>query len=390
MYVQIAVLKETQLHERRVALVPAVAAKLSKLGAKLHMQSGAGSAIKCDDHAYENVAFTDDREKLVSRADVVLAVQPPALDVISAMQEGSILISFIHAEREPALVQRLLEKKITCFAMERVPRIPRAQPMDALSTQAILAGYYAVQLGSTHLTRCLAKISTGAGAVGAAQVLVLGLGVAGLEAVATARRLGAVVEASDVRADTQEQALSLGASFIPTGLDARAAGGYARDLNPEEQDKFDEVLTPHIQRADLIITAAAVPGRPAPLVISRAQMAGMKSGAVIVDLSADRGGNCEAAKPGETVKCGPVTIVAPYNVPSLLAEDASELYAKNQYNLLALMLKENVIKFDWEDEVLANMVLTHDGEIKTVPETREVKSRSRGKDKTGAQITLVA
>jgi len=390
MYVQIAVLKETQLHERRVALVPAVAAKLSKLGAKLHMQSGAGSAIKCDDHAYENVAFTDDREKLVSRADVVLAVQPPALDVISAMQEGSILISFIHAEREPALVQRLLEKKITCFAMERVPRIPRAQPMDALSSQSMLAGYYAVQLGSTLLARCLAKISTGAGAVGAAQVLVLGLGVAGLEAVATARRLGAVVEASDVRADTQEQALSLGASFIPTGLDARAAGGYARDLNPEEQDKFDEVLTPHIQRADLIITAAAVPGRPAPLVISRAQMAGMKSGAVIVDLSADRGGNCEAAKPGETVKCGPVTIVAPYNVPSLLAEDASELYAKNQYNLLALMLKENVIKFDWEDEVLANMVLTHDGEIKTVPETREVKSRSRGKDKTGAQITLVA
>jgi NAD(P) transhydrogenase subunit alpha len=390
MYVQIAVLKETQLHERRVALVPAVAAKLSKLGAKLHMQSGAGSAIKCDDHAYENVAFTDDREKLVSRADVVLAVQPPALDVISAMQEGSILISFIHAERELALVQRLLEKKITCFAMERVPRIPRAQPMDALSSQSMLAGYYAVQLGSTLLARCLAKISTGAGAVGAAQVLVLGLGVAGLEAVATARRLGAVVEASDVRADTQEQALSLGASFIPTGLDARAAGGYARDLNPEEQDKFDEVLTPHIQRADLIITAAAVPGRPAPLVISRAQMAGMKSGAVIVDLSADRGGNCEAAKPGETVKCGPVTIVAPYNVPSLLAEDASELYAKNQYNLLALMLKENVIKFDWEDEVLANMVLTHDGEIKTVPETREVKSRSRGKDKTGAQITLVA
>jgi NAD(P) transhydrogenase subunit alpha len=390
MYVQIAVLKETQLHERRVALVPSVAAKLIKLGAKLHMQSGAGSAIQCDDHAYQNVAFTDDRQKLVSRADVVLAVQPPALDVVSAMQEGSILISFIHAEHEPALVQRLIEKKITCFAMERVPRIPRAQPMDALSSQSMLAGYYAVQLGSTHLTRCLAKISTGAGAIGPANVLVIGLGVAGLEAVATARRLGAAVEASDVRSETQEQVLSLGASFIATGVDARGAGGYARELNAEEQDRFAEILTPHMQRADLIITAAAIPGRPAPTVISRAQLAGMKSGTVIVDLSADRGGNCEATEPGQTVKAGNVTIVAPFNLPSLLAEDASELYAKNQYNLLALMMKENVIKFDWEDEVLASMVLTHAGELKTAPETREFKARGRGKDKAGAQITLVA
>jgi len=392
MYVQIAVLKETQLHERRVALVPAVAAKLIKLGAKLHMQSGAGCAVKFDDQAYENVAFTDDRQKLVGRADVVLAVQPPALDVISAMQEGSILISFVHAEREPALVQRLLEKKITCFAMERVPRIPRAQPMDALSTQSILAGYYAVQLGSTHLTRCLAKISTGAGAVGPAKVLVIGLGVAGLEAVATARRLGAVVEASDVRSETQEQVLSLGASFIATGVDARGTGGYARDLSAEERSKTEEVLTRHIQQADLVITAAAVPGRPAPTVISKSQLAGMKSGAVIVDLSADGGGNCEATLPGETVKVGQVTIVAPYNVPSLLGEDASDLYAKNQYNLLALMLKDNVIKLDWDDEVLASMVLTHAGEFKTAPEAQEVKPRSRGKEKekAGAQITLVA
>jgi NAD(P) transhydrogenase subunit alpha len=379
MYVQIAVLKETQLHERRVALVPAVAAKLIKLGAKLHMQAGAGSAVKFDDHAYENVAFTDDRQKLVSRADVVLSVQPPALDVISAMQEGSILISFIHAEREPALVQRLLDKKITCFAMERVPRIPRAQPIDALSAQSILAGYYAVQLGSTYLTRCLAQISTGAGAVGPAKVLV-----------ATARRLGASVEASDVRSETQEQVLSLGASFIATGVDARGIGGYARELSAEERSKTAEVLSRHIQQADLIITAASLPGRPAPTVITRSQLAGMKSGAVIIDLSADGGGNCEATLPGETVKVGQVTIVAPFNVPSLLGEDASDLYAKNQYNLLALMLKDNVIKLDWEDEVLASMVLTHAGEFKTAPEAQDVKPRGRGKDKGGAQITLVA
>jgi NAD(P) transhydrogenase subunit alpha len=395
MYVRIAVLKETQLLERRVALVPAVAAKLLKMGAKLHMQSGAGSASKFNDAEYENVIFTDDRMKLVGPADVVLAVQPPALDVISAMQEGSILISFIHADREPALVQRLLERKITCFAMERVPRTPRAQPMDALSSQAILTGYYAVQLGATHVTRVLSKLTTGVGAVGPAKVLVIGLGVAGLEAVAAARRLGASVEAYDVRAETEEQAVSLGATFIASGLDARGAPGYARELDIEEASKVAEVLARHIQQADLIITSAAVPGRPPPKVISKLQLASMKIGAVIVDLSADGGGNCEDTVPGETVKVGGVTIVAPLNVPSLLADDASDLYAKNQFNLLALMLKENVIKLDWEDEVIAGMVLTHAGEMKTTPEPQpEAKSRSRGKDKDkdkpAPPITLVA
>jgi NAD(P) transhydrogenase subunit alpha len=390
MYVHVAVLKETQLHERRVALVPEVAAKLIKLGAKLHMQSGAGAAVELNDAAYENVTFTDDRRKLIRQADVVLAVQPPALDVISTMQEGAILISFIYPEKEPALVQRLLERKITCFAMERVPRIPRAQPMDALSSQAILSGYYSVQLGATHLTRILPKLVTGTGTIGPAKVLVIGLGVAGLEAVATARRLGAVVEAYDVRPETEEQAVSLGAAFIATGVDASGTGGYARDLNADERSKVADLLTPHIQQADLIITSAAVPGRPAPKVISKAQVAGMKSGAVIVDLSAEAGGNCEDTQPGETVRIGQVTIVAPLNVPSLLGEDASDLYAQNQYNLLTLMLKDNVVKLDWDDEVLASMVLTHAGELKTAPEGQDSRPRGRGKDKAAGPITLVA
>jgi H+-translocating NAD(P) transhydrogenase subunit alpha len=389
MYVKIAVLKESQLQERRIALVPAVVSKLVKLGAKLHMQSGAGEAAKFGDSAYTSVAFTEDRRNLVGNADVVIAVQPPAVDVISAMQEGAILISFVYADRDPALLQRLLEKKITCFAMERVPRIPRAQPVDALSSQAILAGYYAVQLGAVNLTRILPKLSTGAGAIGAAKVLVIGLGVAGLEAVATARRMGAVVECFDVRSETQEQALSLGASFIASGIDARGTGGYARELNAAEISKASDILTPHLQSADLIITSAAVPGRPAPRVISQAQRAGMRPGAVIVDLAADHGGNCEDTQPGETVKIGGVTILAPLNVPSLLGEDASDLYARNVYNLLTLMLRDNVIKFDWDDEVLASMVLTHDGEIKSAPDVQEVKPRSRAKDKT-VQITLVA
>ena len=253
MYVNVAVLKETQPHERRVALVPSVTAKLIKLGAKLQMQSGAADAIKLTDAAFKDVAFMDDRKVLVSDADVVLAVQPPALDVISAMKEGAILISFIYANKEPALVQRLLDKKITCFAMDRVPRITRVQAMDALSSQSALGGYYAVQLGAAHLARSLPKISTAAGAIGPAKVLVMGLGVAGLEAIATAHRLGAVVEGYDVRPETEEQALSLGAKFVETGVDARGKGGYARELSVTEKSKVAAVLTQHIQQTDLII-----------------------------------------------------------------------------------------------------------------------------------------
>jgi len=364
MYVNVAVLKETLRHERRVALMPSVVPKLIKLGAKLHMQSGAGAAIKLVDAAYKDVAIIADRNVLVADADVVLAVQPPALEVIDAMKPGAILISFIYAGHQPALVKRLLERKITCFAMEMLPRITRAQSMDALSSQSALAGYYAVQLGATHLGRVLPKITTAAGAIGPAKVLVMGLGVAGLEALATAHRLGAVTEGYDVRPETQEQALSLGATFVETGVDATGKGGYARELTPDEKTKVAAALTKHIQAADLIITTAAIPGRPSPKLISKPQVAGMKAGAVIVDLSAEGGGNCEDTRPGETAVVGQVTIVAPLNVPSLLGEDASELYSKNQYNLLLLMMKDNIITIDWKDEILAKTVLTHDGQLK--------------------------
>src|ERR1700685_1751858 len=264
MYVNVAVLKETHPHERRVALVPSVVGKLTKLGAKLHMQSGAGEAGSLVDAAFKDVTFTADRHSLVKDADVVLAVQPPALDVIEAMKESAILISFIYANKEPALVKRLLDRKITCFAMERIPRMTRAQAMDALSSQSALAGYYAVQLGATHLARVLPKITSAAGAIGPAKVLVMGLGVAGLEAVATAHRLGAVVEGYDVRPETAEQARSLGATFVDTGGDARGAGGSARPRSADARRRVDAVLTKHIQVADLVITTAAIPGRASP------------------------------------------------------------------------------------------------------------------------------
>src|SRR6202034_1879977 len=389
MYINVAVLTETRAHERRVALVPSVVPKLVKLGARLHMQLGAGAAIHLDDAAFEDVAFIADRTALVKDADVVLAVQPPALEVVNAMKEGAILVSFIYAHNEPALLKRLLDKKITCFAMERVPRITRAQSMDALSSQSALAGYYAVQLGSTHLARVVPKITSAAGSIGPAHVLVMGLGVAGLEAIATAHRLGAVVEGYDVRPETAEQVVSLGATFVETGVDARGKGGYARELTAPEKAKIDAVVTKHIQQADLIITTAAIPGRPSPKLISKSQVAGMKAGAVIVDLSAEGGGNCEDTQPGETGRIGQVTIVAPLNVPSLLAQDASELYAKNVAALLALMLKDNIITLNWDDEVLAKTVLTYEGKMHSDKSEHEAYPSNKA-DKTAAKATVKA
>ena len=364
MPLKIAVLKETRPNERRVALVPAVADKLTKLGADIHMQSGAGDAVKLADSAYKNVTLNPDPIALVRDADVVLTVQPPESSVIEAMKEGAILVSFIYAHKESELTKRLRDRRITCFAMELVPRITRAQAMDALSSQAALAGYYAALLGATNLARILPMMTTAVGSIRPAKTLVMGLGVAGLQALATARRLGSMTEGYDVRPETKEQAESLGAKFVDTGVDARGAGGYARELTQEEKDKIASVVTKHIQSADIIITTAAIPGRPSPKLVSKAQVEGMKAGSVIVDLAAEGGGNCEYTQPGETVHVGQVTIVAPLNVPSLLGEHASELYSKNQYNLLELFIKDKAIALDWNDEVIAKTALIHNGEIK--------------------------
>jgi len=364
MPVRIAVIKETRADERRVALVPAVADKLVKLGAEIAMQSGAGDAVKLPNTAYKGVAFANDVRELVSGADIVLAVQPPSADVVGMMREGSILISFIYAHKEPALTKLLRDRKITTFAMELVPRITRAQAMDALSSQAALAGYYGALLGATTIARMVPMMTTAVGSIRPAKALVMGLGVAGLQALATARRIGAMTEGYDVRPETKEQAESLGAKFVDTGVDARGAGGYARELTQAEQDKIAAVITKHIQSADIIITTAAIPGRPSPKLISKAQVEGMKAGSVIVDLAAEGGGNCEYTQPGQTTQVGQVTIVAPINVPSLLGEHASELYAKNQYNLIELFIKDQAINLDWNDEVLAKTALTHAGEIK--------------------------
>ena len=366
MTVTVAVLKETVDRERRVALVPVVAEKLAKLGANVVIERGAGEneTLTWPVSAYKGATEAPDAASAVANADIVVSVQPPAAGVVDAMKPGAILITFIYAHREPELVKKLRDKNITTFAMELVPRISRAQAMDALSSQAALAGYYGALLGATTLPRILPMMTTAVGSIRPAKCLVMGLGVAGLQALATARRLGAMTEGYDVRPETKEQAESLGAKFVDTGVDARGQGGYARELTPEEKDKIAAVVTKHIQAADIIVTTAAIPGRPSPKLISRAQVEGMKNGAVIIDMAAEGGGNCEATVPGQTVRVGGVTIAAPINIPSSLAEHASELYAKNQYNLIELFLKDGAINLDWTDEVIAKTALTHDGEIK--------------------------
>jgi len=363
MAIKIVILKETMPGERRVSLVPSVVAKFTKLGAELWMQAGAGAAIGLADSDYAGVVFEQDRLRLAAEADLLLAVQPPPADIVRAMRPGAILICFVYAQRQRELVALLRDRGITCFAMELVPRISRAQSLDALSSQAALSGYYAPLLGAVHMTRILPMMTTAVGSLRAAKVLVMGLGVAGLQALATARRLGAVTEGYDVRPETKEQAASLGAKFVDTGVDATGTGGYARELTADEKERVQAALTQHIQQADMIVTTAAVPGRPSPKLISKTQVDGMKHGAVIVDLAAEGGGNCEYTVPDETVTVGAVTILAPTNVPSLLGEHASELYAKNQLSLLELLIKNGTLAPDWSDEVVAGTALTHAGEI---------------------------
>ncbi|MDZ5454587.1 NAD(P) transhydrogenase subunit alpha [Labrys sp. ZIDIC5] len=364
MAITMSILKETSEGEKRVAMVPSVASRLERLGAALSLQSGAGDAATFADGAYTGATIVSEPGKLLADADIVLAVQPPPVAVVQAMKPGAVLISFIYGANNPELVAALQLRRVTALGMELIPRISRAQSMDALSSQAALAGYYAPLLGAVHMPRILPMMTTAVGSLRAAKVLVMGLGVAGLSALATAHRLGAITEGYDVRPETKEQAQSLGAKFVETGIDARGEGGYARELTGEEKELVQKALSQHIAEADMIITTAAVPGRPAPRLISAAQIYAMKPGSVIVDLGAEGGGNCEGTKPGETVTVGPATILGPLNVPSALAQHASELYAKNLLNLIVLIVKDGVLNLDFEDEVIAGATLTHAGEIR--------------------------
>ena len=363
MPVVIGALKEVAPNESRVALVPEVAGKFAALGARVVMERGAGDAAQFPDSAYQNTEFSPAAQTLLQSADVLLKVQPPTADEIAALRKGAVVIGFMQAHQRADAVRAMRDRGVTSFAMEFVPRISRAQSMDALSSQAAVAGYKAVLIGANTLDKFFPMLTTAAGTIRPAQVLVVGAGVAGLQAIASARRLGAVVEAYDVRSATREQVKSLGAKFVDTGVSAEGTGGYARELTEEEKRQQQEVLDQRIAAADVVITTAAVPGRTAPRIISRAAVERMKPGAVIVDIAAESGGNCELTRAGETVRHQGVRIVGPVNLPSQLAYHASEMYARNLLNFLKPAIDRGELKIDWNDEVFAQSCLTHEGRI---------------------------
>src|ERR1700691_1046080 len=363
MAVVVGVLKETWPTETRVAVVPEIAAKLRAAGVRVAFERGAGTAAHFPDSLYADVEFSDAAAVLGS-ADVLLKVQPPSLAEIGALKKGAVVIGYMQAYARPDLVRGLKDRGVTRYARELVLRISRAQSMDALSSQASVAGYKAVLIAASTLERFLPMLTTAAGTIRPASVLVIGAGVAGLQAIATAKRLGAVVEAYDVRSATKDQVKSLGAKFVETGVSAEGSGGYARELTPEEKAKQQEVLDARIAASDVVISTAAIPGRAAPRIVSRAAVERMKPGSVLVDIAAEQGGNCELTRAGESINHGGVTIIGPCNLPAPLPYHASEMYARNLFNFLKPAMPKGDLAVDWNDEVFAGAVLTHDGEIK--------------------------
>jgi NAD(P) transhydrogenase subunit alpha len=365
MPVTIGALRESAPQETRVSLVPEVADKFAQTGAKVLIEKGAGTRAQFPDSAYKNVAWADSPTAVLEQAQVVLTVQPLSVEQITRLKSGTVVIGYMQAYSRKAEVKALKERGITSFAMEFVPRISRAQSMDALSSQAAISGYKAVLIAADNLQKFLPMLTTAAGTIRPSGVLVIGAGVAGLQAIATARRLGAVVEAYDVRSATKEQVKSLGAKFVDTGVSADGTGGYARELTAEEKAKQQEVLDGRIAAADAVVTTASVPGRPAPKIISRAAVERMRPGSVIVDIAAEQGGNCELTRAGEVVEHQGVRIIGAVNLPAQLAYNASEMYARNLLNFLKPAIdKGGELAIDWNDEVFAQSCLTHGGEIK--------------------------
>jgi len=375
MAVTISVVRETAANEKRVALSPEVAKKLKGLGVQVVIQSGAGDPTHVPDASFgANVEVVPDAATALGRGEIVFKVSPPTLDEIGQMRDGTVLISYLQAHLAPERTKALRDRKITAFAMELLPRTTRAQAMDVLSSQAGMAGYKAVLIAAQASPKFFPMLTTAAGTVRPSKVLIIGAGVAGLQAIATARRLGAQVEGFDVRPEVKEQIESLGAKFLDLGVSAAGTGGYARELTPEERAEQQRRLGEHIKNVDVIVTTAAVPGRPAPKIITRAMVEGMRPGAVLVDLAAESGGNCEATKPGETVVIGAVTVIGPVGLPSMGAIHASDMYAKNLFNFVSLMVKDGALNLDWEDELIAKTCLTHAGEIKHEPTRKLVES----------------
>ena len=362
MSLTVGVLKEPLQSETRVALTPEITKKLQDLGVKIIMEHGAGEGSQLIDSEYEGVEFTD-AKNVLAQADLLFTVQPINEDTVQRLNTKSIVVGLMYGYSNPNLVKTLKNKKLTSFAMELVPRISRAQSMDVLSSQATVAGYRATLIAANTLDKFFPMLTSAAGTIRPAQVLVIGAGVAGLQAIATARRLGAIVIGYDVRSATKEQVESLGAKFVETGVSAESDGGYARELTQEEKERQQVALEKAIAQSDVVISTAAIPGRPAPRIISAKTVATMKPGSIIIDLAAETGGNCELTKPNETIIDNEVTIVGPVNLPATMGRHASEMYARNLFNFIRPAIKDGDLKIDWDDEVFVQSLLTRDGEI---------------------------
>ncbi|WP_448597047.1 Re/Si-specific NAD(P)(+) transhydrogenase subunit alpha [Thermoleptolyngbya sp.] len=370
---KIAVAKEIEVGERRVALVPDVVGKLVKQGLAVWIETGAGDLSYFSDAAYESAGaqIIRDRARLWGEADVVLKVSPPreredGQSEIDLLRPGAVLISFLNPLGEPSRIQQLAERQITALSMEMIPRTSRAQSMDALSSQASVAGYQAALLGAAALPKFFPMLTTAAGTIPPAKVFVMGAGVAGLQAIATCRRLGAVVEAFDIRPAVKEEVQSLGAKFVEVSLeeDTVAEGGYAKEISEAAKARSRQVIAKHVQQADVIITTAQVPGKAAPILLTEEMVAQMKPGSVVVDLAAEQGGNCACTEPGKDVVKNDVTIMGPINLPSSLPIHASQMYAKNLTSLLQLMVKDGKLNLNFDDDIIASACVAHGGEIR--------------------------
>ncbi|MBF2014028.1 MAG: Re/Si-specific NAD(P)(+) transhydrogenase subunit alpha [Rivularia sp. T60_A2020_040] len=370
---KIAVAKEIEASERRVALIPDVVSKLVKQGFEVLIEAGAGEKALFNDSDYEAAGATimDDTVSLWGEADILLKVSPPqqredGSSEVDLLKEGTVLMGFLNPLANPSLVEQLAQRKVTALSVEMIPRSTRAQSMDALSSQASIAGYKAVLIAAEALPKYFPMLTTAAGTIAPAKVFVMGAGVAGLQAIATARRLGAVVEAFDIRPAVKEEVQSLGAKFVEVKLDEETAtaGGYAKEISEESKKRTQEAVTERVKNADVVITTAQVPGRKAPRLVTEEMIAQMKPGAVIVDLAANQGGNAAYTEPGGNVVKNGVTIIGPINLPSSVPVHASQLYSKNLVSLMNLLVKDKALHLDFTDDIVDAACVTHNGEIR--------------------------
>lgn len=369
---RVAVPKEIVANERRVALVPETVARLVKSGMEVLVETGAGERACFSNRAYEEAGakLIADPATLFREADIVLKVQKPVTNEalskheVELLREGSVLIAFLQPLTNPDLVNKLAERKITSFSMDAIPRITRAQPMDALSSQSTVSGYKAVVLAANALPKFFPMLSTAAGTIAPAKVFIVGAGVAGLQAIATARRLGAIVQAFDVRPAVKEQVESLGAQFVGLAIEeAEEKTGYAKELSEEHQRRERELIARYVKEADIVISTALVPGKRAPLLITAEMVQQMKPGSVIIDLAAEQGGNCELTQSDREIIENGVTILGPTNLPSSMPTHASQMYSRNISSFLLHLVRENKLNLDFNDEIIKGSCITHEGQI---------------------------